>query len=655
MTEQHPKVPVEDLREQLRALGYLDARVDRFVLGRAAAGSAGALALAASLRIGALAGALLGPAATVGLSARLPGLVTNVTDAAVLASYLAVLLGAGSALLALVVILAAGALARRTASRPDFPARARRAATLAGLVVAGVCLLYLTLWWRATMAPTAPLGSTGAQMAVLAVAVAISILIGHTVTVTVLASLVRFGLAGSLQRGSPLSSWRVLLPLGAVALVGAFSLLVATAPDDSSIAAPQPLTVVPTGLQVVVIAIDGVDVATLDRLNAAGVTPTLAALTSQARAPITNDLDRDPARVWTTIATAQPPERHGVRALEARQVAGVEGRLRAESAELTLLTAATDVLRLTRPAIASSQERVVPAFWEVAATAGLRTAVVHWWATWPAPEDLGVVVSDRAILRLEQGGAPAGEIAPAALFGQLLKGTEARHQRVASTAAQRWSPAHDGSNDIPKTLRRSAELDAMVLELGADPAMGKLDLLTVYLPGLDIAQNALLQSRDGAPLTSSAMADRVKGIEAYYAFLDDALGRWTYAQPMANRQIVVLTQPGRVREPSQGLLAMSGPGVAGAFVAPAGSQARGSSEVAPTAVAPTILNALGVPVATDLSGGVADGLFSEAFKKQYPVRTVATYGQRRKPAQMRTGKPLDQEMIERMRSLGYVR
>src|SRR5688572_11421493 len=280
--DQRPSVSVEDLREQLRALGYLDARVDRFVLGRASFSAFGA-----SVRIGALAGALLGPAAAVGLSARMPGLVTSVTDALVLAFYLAVLLGAGSAILALIATLSGVALARRAASRPDFPVRARRAAALAGLIVAGACLLYLTLWWRATTMPMAPLASTSAQVLVLAVAVAISVLIGHTVTVTVLASLVRFGLAGSLQRGSPLSSWRVLLPVSAVALIGAFALLVITAPTESSAQPPPPLAVVPTGIHVVVIAIDGVDVATLDRLNAAGLTPTLASLTSQARAPLT--------------------------------------------------------------------------------------------------------------------------------------------------------------------------------------------------------------------------------------------------------------------------------------------------------------------------------------------------------------------------------
>lgn len=646
--EPRPSVPVEDLREQLRALGYLDARVDRFVLGRASSGSAGALAFAASVRIGALAGALLGPAAAVGLSARLPGLVTSLTDAIVLACYLAALLGAGSALLAFVATLAAGALARRAVAHPDFPARARRAAALAGLTVAAACLVYLTLWWRATTLAgvamtSAPMGSTVVQVLVLAIAVAISVLIGHGVTVTVLATLVRFGLAQSLRRGLPMSSWRVLLPVSAVALVGAFSLLVVSAPADSSAAAPPPLAVVPTGLRVVVIAIDGVDVATLHRLNAAGATPTLAALTTQARAPLANDVDRDPARVWTTIATAQPPERHGIRALEARQVAGVEGRLRSESPALSLLTAATDVLRLTRPAIASSQERVLPAYWEVAAAAGLRTAVIHWWATWPAPEGQGVVISDRAILRLEQGGALAGEIAPATLYEPLLKGTEDRHRRVAVATAHQWPT--DQSDDVTKTLLRSAELDAMVLDLGADPALGPLDLLTVYLPGLDIAQHALLQSRDSSPLAPSAMADRVRGIEAYYTFLDAALGRWLSALPDGNRQIVVVMQPGRVQQPSAGLLAMSGPVASNALL----------SDVAPTAVAPTILNALGVPIAADLAGTAAQPLFSEMFQQKYPVRTVVTYGERRRPAQTRTGQPLDREMIERMRSLGYLR
>ena len=93
---------VDALRDRLRALGYLDAGVDRFVLAPAhsARGSV-AIAVLASLRIGVLGGLLLGPAAAIGLALQLPALVTSVRDAGVVAIYMAVLFGAAIALAAL--------------------------------------------------------------------------------------------------------------------------------------------------------------------------------------------------------------------------------------------------------------------------------------------------------------------------------------------------------------------------------------------------------------------------------------------------------------------------------------------------------------------------------------------------------------------------
>src|SRR5207237_1156793 len=83
---------VDELRQQLRALGYLDAGVNRFLLAPARERRRPlAVALGAGARVGLLAGALLGPAAAIGVGARIPGLVSGVRDAAVLALYLAVL------------------------------------------------------------------------------------------------------------------------------------------------------------------------------------------------------------------------------------------------------------------------------------------------------------------------------------------------------------------------------------------------------------------------------------------------------------------------------------------------------------------------------------------------------------------------------------
>src|SRR6187549_2124012 len=82
---------VDQLRQQLRSLGYLDAGVDRFLLAPAS-GARGPIALAAraSTRVGLLGGILLGPAAAIGIGARLPGLLNGVRDALVVALYLAV-------------------------------------------------------------------------------------------------------------------------------------------------------------------------------------------------------------------------------------------------------------------------------------------------------------------------------------------------------------------------------------------------------------------------------------------------------------------------------------------------------------------------------------------------------------------------------------
>ena len=64
----------------------------------------------------------------------------------------------------------------------------------------------------------------------------------------------------------------------------------------------------------------------------------------------------------------------------------------------------------------------------MAEDAGLRTAVVNWWATWPAPPGGGIVITDRAVLRLEHGGPLDAEIAPASLYPSLQQAWPAIRQ-----------------------------------------------------------------------------------------------------------------------------------------------------------------------------------------------------------------------------------
>ena len=631
---------IDELREQLKALGYLDARVDRFVLGGAARRSRGvALAAAASARLGLLAGLLLGPAGAIGLRARVPGLVASGIDAIVLAAYLAVFFGVATMIVGVAGIVSGAAIARRSAASPGFPRKARQVAAGAGLLVGLACLVYLSLWWRT--ATGASSGSLAWTIAIVMIAVAISLLLGHGVMVTVLAFLARSGLARSLEPGLPLSSWRATAPLAALSFVGAIGLLVG-APADRTGPAPANLTVVPTNQRIIVIGVDGLDVPTLDRLRRAGRLPQFDRLLGRATGVLTSDPDRDPARVWTTIATGQPPERHGVRSLEARRVAGLEGRLQPGASGWSAITAATDLLRLTQPTIASGETRLIPAFWEVAARAGLRTAVVHWWATWPASDDSGIVISDRALLRLERGGPQDGEIAPASLYQALQARWSERRARAAtesSAAITAELPA-----DLAAAMKRSAEIDATLIDLATDPLLGTPDLLAVYLPGLDIVQHAFFENQSAGALSPSAAADRVAALEQYYVFLDRSLARLIGDGGGDRGSVILVTQPGRVEHAGTGLVSLFG-NIAG----------TAQLSASPTAVAPTVLHALGVPVARDLASGPLLELFARAFADAHPVREVASFGARRSLARTGSGAPLDREMIERMRSLGYLR
>src|SRR4029079_13063833 len=87
-----PDPRVDELRRQLGSLGYLDAGVDRFLLGSARQPRRPlSLATRASLRVALLGVLLLGPAAALGVGARLPALISGVRDALVIAVYLALL------------------------------------------------------------------------------------------------------------------------------------------------------------------------------------------------------------------------------------------------------------------------------------------------------------------------------------------------------------------------------------------------------------------------------------------------------------------------------------------------------------------------------------------------------------------------------------
>ncbi|MEO6237896.1 MAG: alkaline phosphatase family protein [Vicinamibacterales bacterium] len=648
---------LEDLRQQLRSLGYLDAGVDRFLLAPAR-GTRGPLAVAArsSVRVGLLGGMLLGPAGALGLGARLPGLISSLRDALVLAVYLAVLFCLLVAATAFLVSAVATAFVRTRDDR--FASRARLVSGAAGWSIAAVCLLYLTFWWRNANAGfgwSAPVWTAFA----LAVAVGISLLLGHAVRITTLGVLAAGGAPAALPRISS-TSWGAVVGGSVLAFAGAAVLLVVTAPAAESGATPDrsPLTVVSTGQRVHLVAIDGFDPAIYSQLRDS--LPNLGFALGGRRVTLQPQDTSDPARAWTTIATGVTPQGHGVHAIETRRVAGLRGAVAPGGAVARLMATATDLVRLTRPSVVSRDERQAKTIWEVAEEAGLRTGVVNWWATWPAPATGGTVVTDRAVLRLERGGRLDGELAPASIYEPLRAQWAQIRRHAQATAAEAFAE----QNDTASILRRSAELDTTIADIAAALPAASMDLFVVYLPGLDIAQNALLGSSAGA-LAPSAVAARVDALRSYYPFLDRVLG--PLVEPAAGRALILVTQPGRVQLSAGGIFALApvrkdtiAPDAADAntrvFDRPlvkTSENGEGRNGSTPLDVAPTILWSLGLPLSRELAGKPAIGLFPQ--RSAAVDRYVPAYGRPFLETTPRSGKPLDQEMIDRLRSLGYVK
>ena len=612
MSEGRPPLSsVDEVRAELRRLGYLDSGLERFVLGAAAPAAPLRACLATAARVGLVGGLLAASAlllAAVSLDRRL---LSEPRDLLVLAVYLALLLTLVVATLAFLGGLLAIWLERRLGRAPH-PGLARQT----GLAVGLLAIVYVAFWWRSHAGDAA----LPAQAAALALGLFMSLALGRFASLGAVAVLSAAGRPQDLPRAG--EARRHFLPLLAlVGLVVAATVATASWLSERSPESPD-FAVVPTGLRVRVVGVDGLEARMAERLMAEGELKHLRSLLLRgARARLQPEPERVPAIVWTTVATGRGPEAHGIQSTGGRRLAGMrtpvpgaQGRL------LETLGTATDLLRLTRPAPPSAVLRGAKTFWNVASEKGLRVGVVNWWATWPAEAVNGYVVSDRAPFKLEKGGPAEREVHPAEDF-ERLRGL---------------LPLDEA--DRARRLDRFAARAALALR-GARPP----DLEAVYLPGLDIVT---MQQLDGAAAADLATLDaRLQAVRAHYAFVDALLGE--FADSLAPGEVLVLVgDPGR--------LARQAPGGAEGLLVLAGEpvEARDLGRASERDLAPTLLHLVGLPKSRELGGRVLDAALSAPFRSGHPAREVATYGRRTHAGPRESG--FDAQMLEELRSLGYI-
>jgi len=599
------------VRDELRRLGYLDSGLERFVLAGAGAVCPLRTCGRVAVRLGLVGGVLFGLALSLAASGVDSRLLASSADLAVLSLYLVVLMGTVTALAALGGGLASAWFGRRGRTPP--PELSRNI----GLALSLAALAYLALWWRSYAGDA----SLAFQLTVPFVGLGLSLALGRFGAMASVAVVAAGGIGARLPQAG-LSRRRVLPLLAAAGLLfgaGVSAAAYFAAADGE----PPDFAVVPSDVRARLLGIDGLDPRMVDQMIARREMPRLAAvLKAGARARMRVEPERVPALVWTTIATGREPEAQGVLSAGARGPAAMRAPwpFGAESRMVRMAVKAADLLRLAPEQVPSAVLRAVKTFWSVASERGLRVGVVNWRATWPAEAVNGYLVSDRTFFRLERGGASDREVTPPHLFTPLRQA------------------GLDGEPDRARRLDLFAVETARRLR-GSHPP----DLEAVYLPGLDIATMQQLGGDGGSDLAT--MGARLDAVRSYYRFTDGLIGR--AVEELEPGQVLILVgDPGRLARQAaaaaEGMLVLIG--------GPAVTVDLGT--VSERDIAPTLLHLAGLPVSRELPGSPVEAAFGPAFRRSHPVRTIMTYG--RRPVPKPADGNFDREMLDELRSLGYV-
>jgi hypothetical protein len=611
----------EEVREKLLARGYLSGRVERFLLaGFVRRGGTVRSIAGTAFRAGALGGPILGALlAAAAVAANRPML--GAADGFVLWAWFVI---PAAAALALLDLLAAGTvsiLARRRGARPS---DTLRAALLAGIPTLAYLVLLRT-WGEGE-------GSLGGDLLFLAGAVAATLVVAWLAGVVSVAGIV--GRTGEVPvRPGRGARWVLAAVLAGVAAVALFALGEPVAAGGSE---PSPFDPVPAERPLFLLAIDGLDGDLVEALAETGrVDGLLDAMARGAVFPIRPRGVSEPPEVWTTVATGTVPTTHGVRGAGVATLPGVATPLRAEKGPLPL-GAALRFLLPARTAPVSGAGRSVLALWEIV---GLRlpVAAVDWWASWPAPADgagpRGYVVTDRVLAKLLSGAEPDRDTAPAGLFGRLRAEFDETRRRARERFETEIAPT-EAAEGLRAFLWESFLIDFHALAatdlLLRDREVGAA---FVYLPGLDILRHRLDVAEREADLAFRLESRRA--LERYVGWLDGVVKG-------TSGTFLLVADPGRSAGPaSEGFVVVRG--------GPAEGQCVGPS-IGLVDVAPLALRLAGFPASREMPGALPGRCLGGIEE----LPRVATFGRRAVSADAARSE-YDPEMVERLKSLGYLK
>jgi predicted AlkP superfamily phosphohydrolase/phosphomutase len=377
------------------------------------------------------------------------------------------------------------------------------------------------------------------------------------------------------------------------------------------------------------------------RLRAEGASGKLRSLEPLTKSPI----------IWASIATGKVPSKHGISDFFAKQ-AGAE-RAKARAAGATDEAPATSNLWRARP------------IWDIVGSVGKRVGVVGWWTTWPAQPVNGVLVSD--YVQYSFGSWPARESRrtyPDSLDAMVAK-LRRSPESISWAELFQFVPPIDTTRVTERQEQLIHDLRWMIAgdltfhRIGLDLyRKHRSDFFAIYFRGIDAASHRYwdidIPGTFTPPMTDSEYHWLKNLIRNYYIFTDRLIGE-LLRETDRNTSVVICSDhgfggggKGIMAHKLDGILFVKGPGT------PKGGNISGATVLD---VTPTVLALFGLPTADDMDGRpVEDALSPAVAKRLSREKRLKTYEMARRPGetQQPIASPVDEELRERLRSLGYI-
>ena len=356
--------------------------------------------------------------------------------------------------------------------------------------------------------------------------------------------------------------------------------------------------------------------------------------------------------IWASIATGKVPQKHGILDFFVKQ------RQKDRSREGAIATGegegpSTSNLWRARP------------LWQILGGLGRSVGVVGWWTTWPAQPVNGVLVSDYVQY---DNGTWAKKLSRRTYPDSIDSVVERLRVKPENVS---WAELFQfvAPFDTTKVTARQAQLvynlrwiyaaDLTFYRVGLELYRKRHpDFFTVYFRGVDEVSHVYwdidVPGGFSPPLSDAEITWLKTLIPNYYIFTDHMIGDFL-REAGKSTDVVVCSDhgfqgggKGVMAHKLDGMIFMMGPHVE------KGGNISGATVLD---VTPTILAMFGLPTARDMDGRpIAGGLEPALIKRMERETRLQTYEPARalSEGEEPIRSPVDQELRERLRSLGYI-